>query len=102
MSNVEKLLSKFILFILVLQVVLCIICALANSLFYESTVKYMKYMPPVYFNKTDDAVLVYFTYSLLLNTLIPISLVISLEMIKIIQGYFIEQDYEMYSFVRDK
>ncbi len=102
MSHVENTLSKFILAILLLQVVLCIICAVANSVYYKSTVQYVTYMPPYAISASVDPVLSYFTYTLLLNTLIPISLIISLEIVKLVQGYFMVQDCELYSVLRDK
>ena len=49
-----------------------------------------------------DSTISFFTYFLLLNTLIPISLVVTLEIVKIIQGLFILVDVEGYSFVRKK
>lgn len=45
----------------------------------------------------SQSVLVYFSYFILFNTMIPISLVVSLEMVKVLQSYFISNDYEMYS-----
>lgn len=39
----------------------------------------------------------FWTYLLLLNTLIPISLIVTLELVKAIQGYLMNCDYGMYS-----
>ncbi len=44
----------------------------------------------------------FFTYFLLMNTFIPISLVVSIELIKIIQGYFFMKDTEMASRYRKR
>ena len=41
------------------------------------------------YNNELIATLTFFTYFLLYNTMIPISLIVSLEMVKIVQGYFI-------------
>ena len=41
--------------------------------------------------------IVFFTYFLLLNTLIPISLIVSTGIIKVIQGIFIRWDILLYS-----
>lgn len=41
-------------------------------------------------------VLTFFTYVVLNNTMIPISLIVSLEIVKAIQGYLIQSDEEMY------
>lgn len=44
----------------------------------------------------------FFTYFVLLNTLLPISLSVTLEVCKVVQGYLIGQDVGMYSWERDK
>ena len=53
-------------------------------------------------NQGLDTILSFFTYFLLLNTLIPISLIITLEIVKIIQGIFIGIDVEGFSKIRKK
>jgi len=49
-----------------------------------------------------DPFLNFFSYFLLLSTLIPISLIVTLEIVKIMQCYFIAQDANMYSVENDK
>ena len=39
----------------------------------------------------------FFSYFILMSTFIPISLVISIEFVKVFQGYFINSDKLMYS-----
>jgi phospholipid-transporting ATPase len=46
--------------------------------------------------------LVFFSYFLLYNTMIPISLIVSMEFVKVFQSYFIEKDIDMYVAQRDK
>jgi len=43
-----------------------------------------------------QAVITYGQYFILLNTVIPISLIVSLEFVKLIQTPFIHNDVEMY------
>ena len=50
----------------------------------------------------NESFLSFFTYLLLLNTMIPISLIVTLEIIKVIQGLFIGFDVELFSFIRQK
>jgi phospholipid-transporting ATPase len=47
-------------------------------------------------NSTVLSVIVFFSYFLLYTTMIPISLVVSLEFVKLFQAYFIEQDKELF------
>jgi phospholipid-transporting ATPase len=49
-----------------------------------------------------NSFLVFFGYFLLYNTMIPISLIVSLEFVKVFQSYFITTDEEMYVKARDK
>jgi magnesium-transporting ATPase (P-type) len=109
LSYLELLLSKLLVFILILQIIFCIICAIAHSIYnnvYVEKVNYKSvingYLPLPFTNNFFDSTLSYFTYLLLLNTMIPISLIITLEICKMIQGYFIQVDCELYSFNRDK
>ena len=116
MSTVESLLNKLLLGILFLQIILSIISCICHSIYYDnheiiiiasSTINeyesskntWIDYLP---FNLGIDSTLSFFTYLLLLNTMIPISLIITLELVKIIQGLFIGVDAESYSFTRKK
>lgn len=49
-----------------------------------------------------DSFLIFLTYFVLLNTMIPISLIVTMEMVKLFQKYFIEKDQLMYSSYRKK
>lgn len=48
------------------------------------------------YNPTIVGVKAYGSYYILLNTLIPISLVVSIEFVKLIQTPFFKHDYQMY------
>ena len=73
----------------------------SKSINAEETQKntWIDYLP---FSLSVDSILSFFTYLLLLNTMIPISLIVTLELVKIIQGIFIGVDIESYSFNRRK
>ena len=49
-----------------------------------------------------DATLIYFSYLVLINTMIPISLIVSIEIVKMTQSYFIDKDRFMYSQFRKR
>ena len=55
-----------------------------------------------YKTKLIDASITMMTYFILLNTMIPISLVVSIEIIKSIQGYFINNDKIMHKYINGK
>jgi P-type E1-E2 ATPase len=93
--------SRLIQFILLLQFLLCIIAAILNYIYAVNVMQRSVYLG-VFDNLGLYAFLSYFTYMLLLNTMVPISLIISLDIIKFLQGYFLSVDVEMYSQIREK
>ena len=98
-SHLENLMSKMLIFILILQSCFCMFSAGLFAVYYKANIEYNPFM----FKSSNllvDSVVTYFSYNLLLNTMIPISLIISLEIVKLIQGYFIYADVEGYSHIR--
>ncbi len=93
--------SRLIQFILLLQFLLCIVAAILNYIYAVNVMQRSVYLG-VFDNLGLYAFLSYFTYMLLLNTMVPISLIISLDIIKFLQGYFLSVDVEMYSQIREK
>lgn len=100
-SRVEKLMSRLIQFILLLQLILCIVAAILNYIYSVNIMQISLYLGNLE-NIGLYSFLSYFTYMLLLNTMVPISLIISLDIIKFLQGYFLSVDVEMYSHIREK
>ena len=116
LSSVETLLNKLLIGILLIQVILSIISCVCHSIYYNQKKDIIisskrinneerlknSWIDFLYFKLDIDSTLSFFTYLLLLNTMIPISLIITLELVKIIQGLFISVDVEAYSFTRKK
>ena len=116
MSSVESLLNKLLVCILVVQMILSIVGCICHSIYFKSHKKivisknpineeesfsntWVDYLP---LSLSIDSLLSFFTYVLLLNTMIPISLIVTLELVKIVQGLFISADADSYSFTRKK
>ena len=115
MSSVERLLNKLLIGIFICQSILALISSILHYVYFNRSKKiviqsktiseneqnnsYIEYLP---FNLVIDSILSFFTYLLLLNTMIPVSLIVTLELIKIIQGVFISMDAKSYSFIRKK
>ena len=104
-SSLERLMNFGLVAIFILQAILCIIAAGLRGFYYHhnnldnvdpSGFGYTKYKYGI------ESFLNYFTYMLLLNTLIPISLIITLEVVKLIQGRFMTCDKYGYSHVRQR
>ncbi|EGG17651.1 P-type ATPase [Cavenderia fasciculata] len=111
-SGVEKMTNQFIIIIFFLQILLCASCAIANG-FWANENQNSKQMPDpndpsqtitvpenwyLAFNRepVEEGALSFLTFLILFNNLIPISLYVSMEFVKVFQAYFINNDQEMY------
>ena len=106
-SHIEKTTNRYIILIIAIQFCLCVAAAIASGLWVSNNIhkhSYIRYDPSynIYDKGGIQGVLSYFTYFLLLNTMLPISLIITLEILKLFQGYFMMCDMTMYSSKRDR
>ncbi|CAD8146015.1 unnamed protein product [Paramecium octaurelia] len=118
-SNIDRLINLRIIYILIMQTIICIILAIVygincqiqsqnfsyfsrNFAGYESYNNQDKIYDPDIPNCALASLMTFAAYFLLLNTLIPISLIVSLEFVKVGQGFFMQKDAEMYSSENDK
>ncbi|XP_070197579.1 phospholipid-transporting ATPase IB-like isoform X2 [Littorina saxatilis] len=94
-SNVEKLTNTQILLLFVLLVVLSLVCAVANSVWSGRHAHNDWYL---FFDVEAESNfgLTLLTFIILYNNLIPISLQVTLEVVKFIQAIFINWDLDMY------
>ena len=103
-SSVEALMNKGLIFIFILQAFLCLFAAILRGTYYKNNLD--KANPDSFgyseYNNLVESILDFFTYLLLLNTLIPISLIITLEIVKLIQGLFMTSDILSYSKIRKR
>ena len=104
-SSLERLMNFGLVAIFIFQAILCIIAAVLRGYYYNHN--NLVDVDPTGFGYTKyryviESFLNYFTYMLLLNTLIPISLIITLEVVKLIQGRFMTCDKYAYSHVRQR
>ena len=61
-----------------------------------------KYYLVFEYNVGVNGIISFFSYFLLLNTLLPISLIVTLEVVKVIQAYFIISDVKIFSEERNR
>ncbi|CAD8102056.1 unnamed protein product [Paramecium sonneborni] len=101
-SEIERIMNILILGILVIQISLSIITASFSSAWLHQNGSESWYLGYNDFSPNLLSFYSFFSYILLYNTMIPISLIVSLEFVKVFQAYFIEQDEEMYVQSRDK
>lgn len=101
-SNVESMTNRLIVGIFVLQVAICLSIAILSGIWtsrygekYENYIKFR-------YGSLMESLLSFGTLMVLTNSMIPISLIISLEMVKLAQAYFINNDNEMYNAESDR
>ena len=109
MSHLEHRLNTLVMMICALQAILCTLMAIGCSSYPSGTTFDDKFPMSA---KNDDgspqytdgqySIINFFTYFLLLNTLLPISLQVCLEFCKFFQAFYINNDVLMFSWERDQ
>lgn len=93
--------NKLVLYIILIQVILCSIVSIVGSFWYRDEMDSSFYLP-FGFTVGVNGVISFFSHFLLFNTLLPISLIVTLEIVKVVQSVYIIGDALMYSLERDK
>jgi magnesium-transporting ATPase (P-type) len=102
MSQIESKVNSILAIILLLQLFLCLIVAIFDAVFVSSHRDTDTYISFGSYSTGFDAFLMFCSYFVLINTMIPISLIVSIEIVKFSQSYFIDKDRLMYSAFRKK
>ena len=97
MSKIEKRLNYYLLFVFCFLMICCSFCSVFHHFEYKKHKNFYNNFISVERSINTESFIVFFTYFLLLNTFIPISLVVSTEIIKMIQGIIITWDVSLYS-----
>ena len=97
MSKIEKKLNLYLSFVFFFLMICCIECSFYHHFHYVSNKKFYDNFIFISNGSNTESFIIFFTYFLLLNTFIPISLIVSTEIIKMIQGVFIGWDILLYS-----
>ncbi|KAK1931978.1 Phospholipid-transporting ATPase IB [Phytophthora citrophthora] len=95
-SNVYKVVNRCIVLIFITQFVLCIISTICNTIWMNKYREKLWYFSTVFTQTSSGSNLVsFFTFLILYNNLVPISLYVSLDMVKVMQAKNISTDSEM-------
>lgn len=94
-SKLYKTANRCMLLIFTTMFVLCLISAIVASIWSSSNHQRVWYLPFVEKNDGGDFIVNFFTFLILYNNLVPISLYVSLDIIKVIQARNITLDDEM-------
>lgn len=75
--------NRLVLYIVLVQLVLCLIVSIVGSFWYRSEEERILYLS-FQFDVGVNGVISFFSYFLLFNTLLPISLIVTLEIVKVV------------------
>ncbi|KAG8041471.1 hypothetical protein G9C98_002764 [Cotesia typhae] len=103
-TSIDRLLNLLIIGIVFFLLSLCLFCMIGCGIWESLVGRYFQaYLPWDSLVPTDPlggatvtALLVFFSYSIVLNTVVPISLYVSVEVIRFVQSFLINWDEEMY------
>ncbi|XP_058803142.1 phospholipid-transporting ATPase ID isoform X4 [Phymastichus coffea] len=103
-TSIDRLLNLLIIGIVLFLLSLCLFCMIGCGIWESLVGRYFQvYLPwdslvptePIA-GATVIALLVFFSYAIVLNTVVPISLYVSVEVIRFVQSFLINWDEEMY------
>ena len=105
--------AKSILIIMAIECIMCTIAAIWSTVWNEKYVlttaqylalnqmKGLDQEPWAWYTYIELFVKVFFTWVLLFTNMVPISLLVTIEVVKFAQSFFIQWDINMYDTVRD-
>ena len=102
LSNLEKQINVFVLWILISQLILCVSLGLMAGFWSVQGPIEKEFYIPFEFALHTEGILTFFRYFLLMSTFLPISLFVTLETLKIWQSVMVGWDYRMISIERGK
>ncbi|KAG6963700.1 hypothetical protein JG687_00006390 [Phytophthora cactorum] len=94
LSHLDLRLSRTVVFVFFIQVLLCAIAACVHHFYFDASV--LQHVGDNH-SKSQETVLLFLSFIVLMNTLIPISLVVTVEIIKTVHAKFITWDNKMRS-----
>lgn len=97
MSQIERKVNNILIFILLFQITLCITISILYYIKTRTPHHQIPYIPIPVQTPVADAIIIFFSYLILINSMIPISLIVSMEVVKMTQSYFINKDNLMFS-----
>jgi len=95
-SRLEHTMNKFILGIFITQMIFCAIAAIGNRIWNAIHLDDLWYLDQT-ISKNAEGFYMFLSYFLLTNTMIPISLIVTIEIVKFIQARWMEFDDDMWS-----
>ncbi|XP_052278161.1 phospholipid-transporting ATPase VA-like isoform X2 [Dreissena polymorpha] len=106
-SKLERALNRDVIWCVIILLFLCFFCAAGSALWLSQfedskAIMFIPFENSEQFNPYFQAFLVLLTYIIIFQSVIPLPLYVSLEIIKLLQVYFINQDLQLYYEPTDK
>ena len=101
-SKVLKLMTDFVLIVFIIQIAFVSVSAGLNYYYYITYTYKMNYLPKPKFSPLKDSGLIYFSYLITYKFMIPITLYVTFELVRIVQAYFLYLNADLYSHYRNK
>ncbi|ROI16607.1 Phospholipid-transporting ATPase ID, partial [Anabarilius grahami] len=95
-TSIDRLMNVLVLFIFGLLALMCIILAVGNGIWENHAGSKFNAFLPREENIAFSAFLTFWSYIIILNTVVPISLYVSMEVIRLGNSYYINWDRNMY------
>ncbi|XP_067888832.1 probable phospholipid-transporting ATPase IM [Heterodontus francisci] len=98
-TNIDRLMNVLVLWIFGFLVIMCTVLAIGNGIWESYKGYYFQiYLPWDYdtTNSSFSGFLMFWSYVIILNTVVPISLYVSIEIIRLGSSFYIDWDSKMY------
>ena len=98
-SKLEVQMNRDVIWCVIILIFLCLIGAIGTSTWLSSFDEYVPFLNTLTFEETRpilDGFYVFWTFVIMLQVIIPMSLYVTIEMTKLLQIYLIHQDIKMY------
>ncbi|XP_037827301.1 probable phospholipid-transporting ATPase IF, partial [Lucilia sericata] len=102
-ASSEIYINKFLIFLVVIMIVACIILYMLGRYEEINVVPLMDYLgPPIRVNEITNIIEDFLAFLILFNYMVPISMYMNIELYRIFNAFFIQQDLQLYDAETDQ
>ncbi|KAL7751308.1 aminophospholipid translocase [Sorochytrium milnesiophthora] len=95
-TNVERMTNKQIIFLFIILLTLSLVCSVGSAIIQSQHDGKSWYLVTNDDNRVMQLVKGFLTFIILFNNLIPISLIVTMEVVKLVQAFLINNDLDIY------
>ncbi|KAK3611089.1 hypothetical protein CHS0354_000095 [Potamilus streckersoni] len=104
-SKLERFINRDVIWCVIILLLLCLSCAIGAAFWlgkYSGNIMFIPYETSIQFNPLFQGFILFFTYMIIFQAVIPLPLYVSIEIVKLLQVYFINNDLDLYYEPTDK